>query len=249
MSKIKTNNRKNEKRTRRTSAVKKPSVAGYIAGVGIFAALAMAVSFATSFIDIGYLTFDAGDFVIILASFIYGPVAGVIIAALNSLVSFLYSGTGPWGLLMDFVSSGTFALVASIIYKARKSFDFAIIGIYAAIISVTAIMMPMNILVTPLYTGAPRAFIIEQLPIFLLPFNFAKALFNGAMVLLIYKPLVTAMRKARLLPPSVGDGGIVAVGEDGKRRISKTTVMTIVLGGVSVAIAIAGLVILALTKR
>lgn len=234
---------------RKNGAARKISPAGYIAGVGMFSALAMAVSFATSFIDIGYLTFDAGDFIIVLASFIYGPAAGLIIAALNSLVSFLYSGTGPWGLLMDFVSSGTFAFVASMIYRGRKNFEFAIIGIYAAIISVTGIMMPMNILVTPLYTGAPRAFIIEQLPIFLLPFNFAKALFNGALVLLIYKPLVTAMRRAKLLPPSEYEGGLTDVGDDGRRRISKTTVMTIVLGGVSVAVAIAGLVVLAVTKR
>ena len=78
-----------------------------VAGVGIFAALAIIVSFATSFIRVQFLSLDAGDIVIVLASFIYGPLAGVIISAISSLVSFFYSGTGPWGMLMDFVSSAT----------------------------------------------------------------------------------------------------------------------------------------------
>ena len=34
-----------------------------LAGAGIFAALAIAVSFATSFIKIGYLSLDAGDII------------------------------------------------------------------------------------------------------------------------------------------------------------------------------------------
>ena len=64
-----------------------------LAGIGVYAALAIVVSFATSFIKIGYLSLDAGDIVIVLASFIYGPVAGVAISLVSSLVSMMYSGT------------------------------------------------------------------------------------------------------------------------------------------------------------
>lgn len=215
-----------------------------VAGVGIFTALAAAVSFATSFIDIGYLTFDAGDFVIVLASFIYGPLAGVIISAINATVSFLYSGTGPWGLLMDFVSSGVFAFVAGFIYSRKRNFTMAIIGIYSAIVATTAVMMPMNILVTPLYTGAPREFIIKELPVFLLPFNFVKALFNGSVVLLLYKPLVTALRRARLISPSRHEN----LGTAGGSKISRATVLALSIGGASMLVGIGGLVALALLK-
>ena len=173
-----------------------------ISGVGIFAALAIIVSFATSFIKVQFLSLDAGDIVIVLASFIYGPISGVAISAVSALVSFTYSGTGPWGMLMDFVSSAVFAYVASAIYFRRRSFKSAIIGIYASVLATALVMIPMNILVTPIYTGAPTPVVIKLLPTLLLPFNLFKALFNGGAVLLIYKPLVKGMRAARLIPPT-----------------------------------------------
>ena len=77
-----------------------------LVGIGIFAALASVVSFATSFLKIGFLSLDAGDIVVVLASFIYGAPSGVAISAIASLVGFLYSGTGPWGLLISSISLG-----------------------------------------------------------------------------------------------------------------------------------------------
>lgn len=206
-----------------------------IAGIGIFAALAIIVSFATSFIKVQFLSLDLGDVIIVLASFIYGPVSGVLISLVSSLVSFLYSGTGPWGLLMDFVSSAAFALVAAFIYKRKKTFIFAIVGIYTAVAVVTAVMVPLNILITPLYTGAPTEYILKLLPILLLPFNLTKALLNGGIVLVLYKPLVRAMRAARLIP---GGGS-----SQGGR---KYTLITVAIGLVTLLITVPVLVTLAL---
>ena len=177
-----------------------------ISGVGIFAALAILVSFATSFIKVQFLSLDAGDVIIVLASFIYGPLSGVAISAVSALVSFAYSGTGPWGMLMDFVSSAVFAFVASALYQKRRSFKWAIIGIYTSVLAVALIMIPMNILVTPIYTGAPTAMIIKLIPTLLLPFNLFKTLFNGGVVLLVYKPLVKGLRAAKLIPPTKDEG-------------------------------------------
>ena len=209
-----------------------------ISGVGIFAALAIIVSFATSFIKVQFLSLDAGDIIIVLASFIYGPVSGIAISAVSSLVSFLYSGTGPWGMLMDFVSSAVFAFVASALYARRRSFKWAIIGIYASVAAVTLVMIPMNILVTPIYTGAPTDMIIKLIPTLLLPFNLFKSLFNGGAVLLIYKPLVKGMRAAKLIPPTKDEG-------KGAKVAPPAPWLAPTLGACSVAVAIAALVILA----
>ena len=226
-----------------------------LAGIGIFAALASVVSFATSFLKIGFLSLDAGDIVVVLASFIYGAPAGVAISGFASLIGFLYSGTGPWGLIMDFCSSATFAFVAAFIYSRRRNFKFAIIGICAAVLSTTAIMIPLNILITPLYTGATTAQVLTLIPTLLLPFNFAKTLFNGSAALLVYKPVVRAMRAAHLAPPSKSENLSHAansvssseVAPDSRLMVkSRTTVMALILGGVALFVAIGGLVSLSI---
>ena len=212
-----------------------------LVGIGIFSALAIVISFATSFIKVGFLSLDAGDIVIILGSFIYGPVAGIIMSLISSLFGVLYSGTLFWGFLMDFASSAAFAFIASFIYSRRKNFSFAIIGIYSAVIAVTAIMMPLNILITPLYTGATSEYVITLIPTMLLPFNFAKCLFNGGAVLVLYKSIVRAMRAAHLIPPSSTPASDAPV--EVKKKGS--TIPALVIGGVSVVIAVVVLVILA----
>lgn len=216
-----------------------------LAGAGIFAALAIAISFSTSFIKIGYLSLDAGDIIIVLASFIYGPGVGVAISLVSSMAGFFYSGTMWWGAFMDFVSSAIFAFTASFIYSRRKTFNFAIIGIYSAVVAVTAIMMPLNILITPLYMPVSVDFVLKEIPRMLLPFNFAKATFNGGMVLLLYKPLVRALRKTGFASSSESS----AKRSDDEKKIaglSKNTFITLVLGGVSVLLAIVGLIILSI---
>ena len=217
-----------------------------LAGAGIFAALAIAVSFATSFIKIGYLSLDAGDIVIVLASFIYGPMVGVAISLVSSIVG-LYNGTLFWGVLMDFISSAVFAFTASFIYSRRKTFNFAIIGIYSAVVAVTAVMMPLNILITPLHSPVSVEFVLKEIPRLILPFNFAKATFNGGMALILYKPLVRALRKSGFASSS--DRSLKDDGEEKIVGISKNTFITLVVGGISVILAVVGLIVLSLLNK
>lgn len=211
-----------------------------LTGVGIMAALAIVVSFATSFIKIGYLSLDAGDIIIVLTSFIYGPIAGIAISLVSSLVSMLYSGTAFWGMLMDFFSSAIFSFTASFIYTRKKSFNMAVIGIYTAVLVTAALMMPLNILITPLYTPVTTEFVLMQIPVLLLPFNFLKCLFNGGAVLLIYKPLVRALRTAKL----------VSIPASNKNQEGRSnTLMSVILGSVTVILAAALLVVLAILNK
>ena len=218
------------------------SSAKALAGAGVFAALAVAVSFATSFIKIGYLSLDAGDIIIVLASFIYGPGVGVSISLISSMVGFFYSGTMWWGALMDFASSAVFAFTASFIYSRFKTFDSAIIGIYSAVIAVTVIMMPLNILITPLYMPVSVEFVLREIPRLLLPFNFAKAVFNGGAALLLYKPLVRVLRKSGFASPA--DKAFSVSNEQKIFGLSKNTFITLIVGGLSVILATVGLIIL-----
>jgi hypothetical protein len=97
-------------------------------------------------------------------------------------------------------------------------------------------MIGMNPLIVPLYSGAPREAVIEMINPILLPFNFAKTLLNSAMALLLYKTVITALRRAGLL-----NGG------EHKTTFSRTTVISLVFGGtfllVSLGMLIAMLII------
>ena len=59
-------------------------------------------------------------------------------------------------------------------------------------------MLGMNLLITPFYMGAPRSVVIDLIPT-LFFFNFAKALMNSAVAMLLYKPVITALRRAKLI--------------------------------------------------
>ena len=50
--------------------------------------------------------------------------------------------------------------------------------------------------------GAERSQVVAMIPTLLLPFNLTKGIVNAAVTMIIYKPVTSALRKARLLPAS-----------------------------------------------
>ena len=75
----------------------------------------------------------------------------------------------------------------------------AVAGLLLGLFSMAAMMMLWNYIVTPIYMGTPREVVAGMLLPYFLPFNLLKGGINVALTLLIYKPLITALRKARLL--------------------------------------------------
>ncbi len=203
-----------------------------LVGMAVFSALAYGVTFVFR-IPVSFLTFDAKDAVLVIASFIYGPVSAIIMSFIAALIELVtISGTGIYGFIMNFASSACFAFVASLIYKLKRSLNGAIIGIYATVAVTTAFMMLLNILITPLYTGATTEDVIGMIPTLLLPFNFAKALMNGAIAMLIYKPISLAMKRAGLIKGSFDV------------KFNKQSVIMLVFGGITLAAAIAIFIIM-----
>lgn len=148
----------------------------------------------------GFLTFDIKDAVLTIASLIYGPFAGVLCSGVVAFLEFiLISDTGIYGLIMNFLSSATFSLIAGFIYKYRRTMFGAIIGVIVAALSMTVVMLLANLFITPLFLGVSRGDVIKMLGTLLLPFNAIKSIFNGALVLIIYKPITRVLRKVRLL--------------------------------------------------
>ena len=203
-----------------------------IASIAMLSALAFLARLVFK-IPVSFLTFDIKDSIITLGGMIFGPVSGVVIALLVSLIEMIISETGPIGFVMNFISSAAFAGTAALIYKFKRTFNGAIIGLFSAVGVTTAVMLIMNLLLTPIYQSVPVSVVIDMLPTLFLPFNFAKTLLNASIVMLIYKPVVISLRKARILE-----------GKPMDTKFGKESVITIVVSAVSLIVAVTIFVIL-----
>ena len=167
-------------------------------------ATAYLVTFLTSMFKVGgFLSLDLKDAVISIVSLLYGPVYGFVSVLTVSLIEFItISTTGLYGLVMNILSSGTFALTCGLVYKYRRNFSGAIIAAALTVVTVTSVMLIANIAITPLYFQMPRQAVIDMLPTLLLPFNLFKSIMNASIMLIVYKPFTVAMRKAKLVNSS-----------------------------------------------
>lgn len=173
----------------------------YTVFVALFVALAYAVTFVFH-LKVSFLTFDAKDAVITIAAFLFGPLSGALISAIVAIIENVsIGGTGPWGLLMDFISTASFAVSAALIYKRHRTIRGAIVSLGIASVFSVGVMMLANLCITPLYMGGVDVATVKaMIPTLLLPFNVAKALLNSAVTMLLYKPVSVALRHAHLLP-------------------------------------------------
>ncbi|MBR5798099.1 MAG: ECF transporter S component [Clostridia bacterium] len=171
-----------------------------MAVVAVFCAMAYACQFVFR-IHVSFLTFDAKDAIMAIGAMIFGPVWGVVMALIVALLEFVsISGTGVYGLIMNFASSASFCAICAGVYKRRRTMTGAMLGLAAAVLGTTAIMMLLNVVVTPHYmTGGSVEAVVAILPTLLLPFNLTKTLMNAALVLVLYKPVSVSLKKARIL--------------------------------------------------
>ena len=148
-----------------------------------------------------FLKYDPKDIVITFAGLIYGPLSSFIVSFVVSLVEFAtVSDTGPIGLIMNVVSTVSFACVATVIYKRRQDRVGLTIGLVAGWLISTAVMMLWNYLITPIYMHIPRDQVAALLVPAFLPFNLLKGGLNASFIMLLYNPLMNALRRARLIP-------------------------------------------------
>lgn len=152
----------------------------------------------------GFLQLEVKETIICIGGFIYGPLSAAVISIVVAVVEFFtVSDTGPIGLVMNLLATASFCCTASYIYKKMHSRRGAVIGLGVATLVLTAVMLLWNYLITPLYmVGVTREAVAKMLPTVFLPFNLVKGALNMAATLIIYKPVVTGLRKANLVPPS-----------------------------------------------
>lgn len=147
-----------------------------------------------------WLEYDMADVPVLIGGLILGPSYGFAILLVTcALQAFTVSASaGVWGFIMHLVASGALVLVSSVLYKKLPGAKGLILGLILGAISMVALMMPLNIFITPLYSGAPREAVIEMIVPILLPFNALKACINAAVSGILYVPLITALKGLKL---------------------------------------------------
>ena len=197
--------------------------------MAMFAALAFVLSLLTSGVRIAFLTIDIKDAILAIGAFIYGPLAALPICIVTAFLSSVITGfeTGFWGLAMDFLSSLVFSMTAALVYKYKRTMIGAVIGLFVAVVAYTAIMIPLNLLITPIYTGQPVEAVVGLLRPLLVPFNFAKSVLNAAVVMVLYKPIVTALRATKFIQ-----------GDIKSTKIGKTTAIILIIAIVTLVISV-----------
>ena len=173
-----------------------------LATAALFAALAYVAMFVTSWIKVGFLTFDAKDTVITLAGLLFGPLYSLAISLVVATIELITVGdTGFYGFFMNFLSSAVFSTVCALIYKYKKNILGAVVGLLSACLSMTAVMLLFNLFIVPLYTpGITTEAVATMIPTLFLPFNLTKGFLNASLVLILYKPFSKALKAARILP-------------------------------------------------
>lgn len=148
-----------------------------------------------------FLDFEPKDVVITIAAFMFGPLSGAAISVAVSFIELVTISTTGWiGFVMNVLSSVCFVCPAAYIYKKRHKMSGAVIGLITGSLLMLTAMLLWNYLITPFYMGITREAVTAMLlPVFT-PFNLLKSGMNTALVLLLYKPVVTGLRKANLIP-------------------------------------------------
>ncbi len=202
--------------------------------VAVFAALAYVIHFVH--IPVAFLNLDFKDVVMTIAGMYFGPSAAAVLAFLVPILEYPTSETGPYGLIMNILSSGAFVIVASVIYKFKKTLSGAIIALCSASLSMVAVMMLANLFITPYYMHVAQTEVVALIPTLLLPFNAVKAVLNAALTLCLYKPISKVLKKS-----GFGRKESVQTEEENKKSATVRSVLVWTIGG---AIAIAAFCII-----
>jgi len=155
-----------------------------------------------------FLNYEPKDVIIVIAGFLFGPLAVIPTSVVVSLLEMPFSGTGHIGLIMNVLSTCAFACPAAFVYKKWKTLKGAVAGLAVGVLLSTTAMLLWNYFLTPIFMTVPRHVVVAMLVPVFLPFNLVKGTLNAAMAVMLYKSVKLALDKSKLLPvpDSAGKG-------------------------------------------
>ncbi|BAL81394.1 ECF transporter S component [Caldisericum exile] len=162
---------------------------------GILAALSFVLMRFTEFPllpQASFLKTDLGDIPLLVGAYFFGPITGIAIAFIKDLLFFV-SGAGqggPIGVLLNFIATGTFALVVGIVSLKKKNNLTLLLGLILGTITFTLMMIPANLWAIPKFLPSwTKEQILNYIYTINIPFNLLKGLLDTVVTFLVVKPL------------------------------------------------------------
>lgn len=145
-----------------------------------------------------FMEYDPADVPILIGTFLYGPLAGLIITTIAALIQALtVSASSGWiGFLMHVMTTGTFVLVAGSIYRKYHSFRGGVVALVCGSLARVLVMIPANLIFVVLFLGVPRDVVLKMLIPTIIPFNLIKAGINSVLTLILYKSIANFLRSS-----------------------------------------------------
>ena len=142
-----------------------------------------------------FLKLNLCDIPALFASFAIGPVAGFLVVLIENALHLFQSFSGGVGELANVIISGTFALVAGLVYKKLHTKKGAFLAlVIGSIAMICAALLANRFINLPLY-GIPAPQIMPTLLAAILPFNAIKAVIITVLTMLLYKPLSPLLKE------------------------------------------------------
>ena len=156
---------------------------------------------------VAFYKLDLSNLPVLLGAFSMGPVPGLIILLLKSLIGMLHSSSMYVGELADFIMGAAFVLPAALIYRRHKTRNTALIGmaVGTVVMIVVAVLVNWKIMI-PFYMtayGMPMEAVVgmatkavpfvdtewKLLLCVTAPFNLLKGVVLSALTFVLYKHL------------------------------------------------------------
>lgn len=170
-----------------------------LAKMGMLVAISVVLAYFVHFPIIpglNFLEYDPADISIFIGTFAFGPLGGIALTVVTSLIQGLTvsAGSGAYGIIMHIIATGTFVLVAGNIYRTHKTRKGAMAALGAGIASWVVVMFFANLFITPLFMGVTREAVMQLMPLILL-FNLIKAGVNSVITFFLYKRISGFLHK------------------------------------------------------
>ena len=148
------------------------------------------------FPPVPFLEYDPADIPIFIGTFAFGPAAGLMLAVVTAVIQGLTvsAQSGVYGVIMHILATGSFVLVAGLIYKGHKSRSKAVVALAAGVVTWTVVMVIANLIVTPLFMGVPVSVVKGLMP-YIVGFNLIKAGVNSIITFFLYKRISGFLHK------------------------------------------------------
>ncbi|MBI5975342.1 ECF transporter S component [Staphylococcus canis] len=165
--------------------------------VGMLSAIAfilMFIKFPLPFLP-PYLTVDFSDVPALIATFTFGPVAGLLVEFIKNLLNFFFNMSDPVGPVANFIAGSSLMIVSYWIYIRKQTTRSLIIGLLFGVIVMTIVLSILNYFVLlPLYGAIMNlSDITHNLKVIItagiIPFNIIKGILVSIVFVLLFKRL------------------------------------------------------------